>query len=137
MIAEGRKARPRKAPIIRPKELTLHMSVADVLRRYAKPEWRWTHIPSGELRDVRVARKLKQMGLKRGWPDFALISPRGLFHALELKRIGETLTDDQDEFHMWCVSHGVPHVVAFTMRDVLVALHTWNCLSINISEGSL
>ena len=53
------------------------MSVARLLRDYGLPRWRWTHIPSGELRDVRTAAKLKQMGTQRGWPDFLLIAPNG------------------------------------------------------------
>ena len=45
-LAAGRRVRPRKASIERPKELALHMAVADVLRRFARPEWRWSHFPS-------------------------------------------------------------------------------------------
>lgn len=63
-IMEGRRARPRKAAVQRPKEIKLHMSVAKVLRDHARPEWRWTHVPSGELRDVRAMAKDLGLSLK-------------------------------------------------------------------------
>jgi hypothetical protein len=130
MIAQGRKPRLRKAPLARPKEIALHMRVAAVLRNHARPDWQWTHIANGEARDPRTAGKLKQMGLQPGWPDFVIISPRGQLRCLELKRIGESLSDAQDEFRFWCIRNGVPHVTAHTMREVLVAFDTWDCLSI-------
>jgi hypothetical protein len=43
MLADGRKPRPRKAAAPRPKELALHIAVADLLRRFARPDWRWGH----------------------------------------------------------------------------------------------
>jgi hypothetical protein len=55
IIAEGRRARPRKAAADRPRELALHLSVVDVLRKLALPDWRWSHFPAGEHRDVRTA----------------------------------------------------------------------------------
>ena len=48
-LAQGRRVRPRKAETPRPKEIALHMAVADVLRRFARPDWRWSHFPSGEF----------------------------------------------------------------------------------------
>jgi len=133
LLAEGRKPRLRRAPRVRPKEIATHMGVAKVLRDHARPEWRWTHVPNGELRDVRTAAKLKQMGVRRGWPDFILVSPRGLLHCLELKRLGEELSDDQEAFRAWCISHGAPHVVAWTFDEALAALDTWGVLRIDIA----
>jgi VRR-NUC domain len=129
-LAAGKKVRPRRAPVIRPKELVLHMAVAKLLREHCLPEWQWCHIPNGELRDKRTAGKLKQMGTKPGWPDFVLIPPAGQLHCLELKRIGETLSDDQEDFRDWCIRHGVPHVVAFTIDEVLTSFDQWGCLRI-------
>jgi hypothetical protein len=132
MLAQGRKPRPRPAPVIRPKEIALHMAVAKVLRDHARPEWLWTHIASGELRDVRTAAKLKAMGVRRGWPDFILVPPIGQLHALELKRVGEKLTDDQQVFREFCIRYGLPHVVASTLDQALLALDTWGALRIKI-----
>lgn len=128
VLAEGRRPRPRKALRTRPREIELHMAVARVLRMHARSDWQWTHVAHGEARDTRTAAKLKHMGLRAGWPDFVLVSPTGQFHALELKRDGETLSDAQGDFRMWSTRHGVPFVVAHSMRDVLTAFAVWHCL---------
>ena len=39
MIAEGHHPRPRKAKAPSPKELALHLAVADMLRRFARSDW--------------------------------------------------------------------------------------------------
>jgi hypothetical protein len=131
-ICAGRKPRPRKAPQSRPKEISTHVAVAKVLLDHARPEWLWTHIASGELRDVRTAAKLKAMGVRRGWPDFILVPPAGQLHSLELKRIGEDLTDDQEAFQLHCIRHGWPHSVAYSLDDALAAFDHWGCLRIKI-----
>jgi hypothetical protein len=133
-LAAGRKARPRRVPLIRPLEVVLHMTVAKLLRDHCRPDWQWTHIAHGETRDIRSATKLKQMGVRRGWRDFILVPPVGQLHCLELKRIGEKLSPDQEEFRLWCVSHGVPHAIAFTIDDALLALDRWDCLTIKIPD---
>lgn len=76
---------------------------------------------------------MKAMGLQPGWPDFVLIDPVGVMHALELKRIGEKLTDDQEAFQAWCVEHGVPHAVARTSDDALKVLIRWGALRIKLA----
>lgn len=134
VLAAGGKRRPRRARIPVPSELSLHMQVAKLLREHGLPEWQWAHYPSGEVRDVRTGTKLKQMGTKRGWPDFIFISPHGSLRCLELKRPGGALTDEQDEFLLWCIKHGVPYVVAWTMDDVLAAFSDWGCLRIVVSK---
>jgi VRR-NUC domain len=116
----------------RPKEIALHMSVTKVLREHCLPEWQWTHIPSGEIRDKRTAGKLKQMGVKAGWPDFVLIPPAGQLHCLELKRQGETLSDVQEAFQLWCIRHNIPHSVAYSLDEALAVLDHWGCLRIKI-----
>jgi hypothetical protein len=131
-IAEGCKARPRKAPAFRPKESILHFAVAKLLREHCLETWQWCHIPNGEVRDIRTAVKLKRMGTKPGWPDFILCPPAGQLHCLELKRLGETLSDAQEDFQLWCIRHNVPHSVAFTFDQVLAVLDAWGCLRIRI-----
>jgi hypothetical protein len=132
MLAEGRKPRLRAAPKSRPKEISLHMAVAAVLRKHARPDWLWTHIANGEVRDRRTAGKLKQMGLQPGWPDFVLVPPLGQLHCLELKRLGESLSDAQEDFRFWCIRFGLPHVTACSINEVLVAFDAWDCLAIDV-----
>jgi hypothetical protein len=137
-ISRGIRARPRKEKAPRPKEIGLHMAVADVLRRFAKPDWRWSHFPAGEHRDIRTAAKLKAMGVQRGWPDFMLFSPVvGQLHALELKRKGEDLTNEQREFRAWCIDNAIPHAIAWTVDDALEALARFGVLRIKLAPRAL
>jgi hypothetical protein len=107
------KKRKRKAPP--PLEFTLHVMVAEVLRRWRAPGWEWTHMPFGEKRHIATAKRLKRMGVKPGWPDFLFAgcdrpgAPRGQRLArmafLELKRKGNDLNDNQQHIMLhleWC-----------------------------------
>ena len=130
-IAEGRCAKPRKAPAPAPtqSELRLHIDVADVLRQFCRPDWRWWHTPNGEIRDPRTAAKLKAMGVKPGIADLILVSPSGALHCLELKVRGGKLSDEQEEFQFFCIRAGIPFVVAYRLDDALTAFSEWKCLT--------
>ena len=117
---------PRKPPA--PKEIVLQMAVAHLLRRLCRPDWKWGHYPAGELRTPATAAKLRAMGTQKGWPDFLLINPAGLMHALELKRQGETLSEAQEAFRTWCLEHGVPHAVADDFATATEILTAWGAL---------
>lgn len=116
------------------KETKLHFETERFLNKWVHPDWRYTHFPAGEKRDEKTGIKLKAMGLKTGWPDFQLVAPTGLFHALELKRVGGELREDQEAFAAWCRSHGIPHAVADTFKQVIEILNGWGCLRIKFSE---
>jgi hypothetical protein len=72
------------------------------------------------------------MGVQRGWPDFVLFDPSGRLHALELKREGESLTEDQEDFQTECIARGVPHSVSRSMDVALTVLGDWGALRIKI-----
>jgi hypothetical protein len=135
MLAQGRRARPRKAAIARPKELALHMAVADLLRRFARLDWRWAHYPAGEHRDVRTAAKLKAVSVQPWWPDIILFNPSGKLHALELKRLGESLSDDQQDFQSWAIAHDIPHSVSRPVDEAMATLGGWGALRVKIGCG--
>jgi hypothetical protein len=132
-LAAGKKVRPRRAPVVRPKEITLHMSVAKVLREHCLSGWIHFHVPNGERRDIKTGARLKKMGVRRGVPDLVLFSPSGKIHLLELKRNGETLSPSQEEFRDWAIRTGVPFVTAHSFTEALVALDTWGVLRIKIA----
>lgn len=133
-LIEGRRARPRKVPVQRAKEITLHKDVAKLLRTHCRSDWQWFHCPNGEARDARTAAKLKTMGVRAGVPDLCLVPPTGQIHFLELKRHGEALSDAQETFKLWAARHGIPFVVAYSMRDVLAAFAVWRCLNDDTSS---
>ena len=128
MIAEGRKPRLRKAQIPTQKEFILQVTIADLLRKTARPEWRWTHFPAGELRSPATGARLKRMGLRPGWPDFILLSPSATAHCLELKRIGGRLYEEQSEFKLWAARHGNPYCVAETFDQAVQILRHWQAI---------
>jgi hypothetical protein len=127
-LAEGRKPRARKAPVAQPRESLLQCAVADLLQRHALPDWKWTHFPAGERRDIITGARLKRFGLQRGWPDLQLLSPDGRYHGLELKRTGESLTDDQEAFQLWAIRHAVAYSVAFNSEQAFAVLTAWGAL---------
>jgi hypothetical protein len=128
LLAEGRKPRLRKAPTVRERELKIHMPIAKLLMDHCRPEWRWSHFPSGEARDARAGAKLKAMGLQRGWPDFILVSPEGIFHGLELKAPKGVLSESQEGFQTWANRWNVVYVVAWSIEECLAAFQEWQCL---------
>ncbi len=75
------------------------------------------------------------MGLQRGWSDFLLIAPGGRFHALELKRRGETMSEDQEAFAAWCAEQGVPFACVDNLNDALAVLSEWGVLRLQLAAA--
>jgi len=124
----------RKAAKLPPAtEFATHCMIADMLARWVSPGWRYTHIASGEFRTKATAGRLKRMGVKPGWPDFILLSPEGRPHFLELKRKGNTLTDEQASFAAWCHERRVVHVVAYSFNDAVDALKQWGAVRVAVA----
>jgi hypothetical protein len=134
ILASGGRPRLRRARIPVAKEIKLHVAVAKILADHCLPDWRWRHL-SSKAKDAREGAILKTMGVRPGWPDFILISPCGSVRCLELKRAGEEQSNAQIEFRLWCVARGIPHVVAWTIDQVLVAFDAWGCLRVKIARS--
>lgn len=134
LLAAGRKARPRRAPTIRPLESRLQTDVAKLLTDHCLSDWRWTHFPAGEKRDVITGARLRRFGLQKGWSDFLFISPDGQLHCLELKRIGADMTAEQEAFWRFCIRSGVPHSTCRTIDEVLIVFDRWQCLRVKIAR---
>lgn len=128
-LAEGRRARPRKAPTQPQSELHLHIAIVEILRRFCRADWIFFHCPNGELRDPRAAAKLRAMGVRPGVPDLLLIDPDGRLRCLEFKARGGRLSDSQEAFRAFCIARGVAYVVAYSLDEALVAFETWGCLT--------
>jgi hypothetical protein len=129
----GGKPRLRRPRMPVPKEIILHVAVADLLRAHCLPDWRWTHI-NRTAKDARQGKILKTMGVNLGWFDFILISPARLPHFLDVKRIGENLSDSQEELRAWCFTWNIPAAIAWTMDDVLEVFDTWGCLRVVVPK---
>lgn len=90
------------------------------------PDLLWSHFPAGEARDEITGRKLKAMGLKRGWPDIILCCPDGVMGAIELKAEGGKLSADQKMFSEALEASGGRFALCRSLGDVEAALAAWN-----------
>lgn len=131
-IAKDARRRSRaKAPPER--ELSHHIAVADVLRRFARDDVLWFHPPNGERRDKRVAAKLKAMGVQPGAPDFVIIVS-GKVYLLEMKRPdGDKPRKAQRDFLFRAISAGCETAVAFGVDAALDRLNLWGALRVRVT----
>jgi hypothetical protein len=133
----GKKNQRGERVVLSPSEFELQCEVADLLRRWAKPTWLWTHLPFGEARPaefrngVRVSyagERLKRMGVRPGWPDFIFLAPKDAdhpVHFLELKAKGGRMSEPQAGFRLWCMLNGVPHAVVYSVAEATAILERW------------
>jgi VRR-NUC domain-containing protein len=117
---------------VRGSEFQLQCAVADTLKRWAAPNWVYTHIPLGEERTTAAGARLKRMGTMPGFPDFILLPPAGApephAHFLELKRQGGKLSELQASFQLWCMLNGYPFAVADSYEAALAILQQWGAV---------
>lgn len=105
--------------------------VADILRRFIEPGWRYTHMPMGELREHATAVRLKRMGVTRGWPDLMFVGGRAVCW-LELKRRGNHLTEEQDEIARFLVEVGHGYNCVDNFNDAITTLKSWGIVRAGI-----
>jgi hypothetical protein len=134
-LFKSRRQRGTVAPP--PLEFALHCAVADTLKRWARPNWVWTHLPFGEHREVITGARLKRMGTQPGWPDLILITPNTPMicqrpHFLELKRLGAKLTEHQAGFALWCQLNDCPHAVTSDYETAVKILQGWGALMASV-----
>ena len=115
-LFEGKRQRGRRAPPA--KEFATHCLLADLLLRWCKSQWRYTHMPLGEKRTPATAGRLKRMGVTRGWPDFMFIGPSGVYW-LELKRRGGDLSDEQEQLRDHLVACGHRYLCTSSLREAV------------------
>ena len=127
-----------------PMEFSLHAALADVLKRWINPRWRYTHMPSGEHRDHRINPKngkrysptgarLKRMGVVRGWPDFQFAGPNRAMFFLELKRarVGR-LSEEQSDIAAHLIACGHGYLCTSSFDDAVATLKDLGILRSNI-----
>jgi hypothetical protein len=70
ILAAGGRPRARKAAKFRPKEIALHMGVADLLRRLARPEMEMVAFPERGASGYSNCRKAQGNGRREGLAGF-------------------------------------------------------------------
>ena len=119
-LFKGRRQRGTQPPP--PLEFVSHCFVADLLKRWCSEQWRWTHLPLGELRDKITAARLKRMGVNPGWPDFLFVGPNGVFW-LELKRRGSgRLSEEQAQMAAHLIACGHGYLCTSSVDDAVTQL---------------
>lgn len=127
----GKKQRGVRAPAA--KEFASHCVIADLLRRWCSPQWRYTHIPLGEHRNVVTAMRLKRMGVRPGWPDFIFAGPRAEMFFLEVKRRGSgRLSPEQADLISHLAACGFGVLVTDSVDDAIATLKDYGILPASI-----
>lgn len=129
-LFKGKRQRGLKAPP--PLEFHDHCFLADILKRWLMPGWRYTHLPLGELRDKVTAIRLHRMGVTPGWPDFMFVGPKRSMFFLELKRRGGRLSEEQIDVGAHINACGFPHFVTTDVRSAIGELKAQGILRSSI-----
>jgi len=108
-------------------EFRFTCAVASLLEQYAKPEWRCTHLPFGELRTKATGRRLQQMGVTKGWPDFVCVG-LGKVCFLELKSYGGRPSKAQSEIAGHLMACGCGYGMTSDLKDAVSMLQAWGVL---------
>jgi hypothetical protein len=131
-LFKGKRQRGTQPPP--PKEFASHVFLADVIRRWIMPNWKWTHMPLGEEREHRVDPKtgkryslagarLKRMGVTPGWPDFMFVGPGRAMFWLELKRQGSgRMSVEQSEIAIHLMACGHSYMATSSVSDAIAEM---------------
>jgi hypothetical protein len=103
--------------------------IADLLKRWCHPAWRYTHLPAGEYRLPATAMRLKRMGVSPGWPDFQFAGPQCRMFFLELKRRGSgRVSVDQADVIAHLAACGFAVLVTDSFDDAVATLKSLGIL---------
>jgi len=122
-LFKGKRQRGLRPPSA--KEFALHCMVADTVRRFILPGWVFTHIASGEKRDMVTAVRLKRMGVAPGWPDLMFFHDEGCVCFLELKRRGGRQTEAQAAIAEFLRDAGHQYNCVDNFNDAVSTLKAW------------
>ncbi|MCP1778785.1 hypothetical protein ACVMGC_001062 [Bradyrhizobium barranii subsp. barranii] len=127
-----------------PPEFNTHVVLADLLKRWGNPQWRWTHLPLGEHREHRInpktgkrysltGQRLQRMGVNPGWPDFVFAGPGCSIFWLELKRLKRgRMSEEQSDIAAHLVACGFAYLCTSSLDDAVATLKQLGILRPNI-----
>jgi hypothetical protein len=93
------------------------------------------HTPNEGKRSFAEGRKLKQMGLSKGFPDISILEPRGGFHGLyiEMKRKGNKASEEQIKWLMELKSRGYATTLCYSADDAIEKIKRY----MNLKKGDV
>lgn len=114
-------------------ERSLHIAVADMLRRFLSPGWVAFHPANGEHRTEATGALLKRMLVLPGVSDFILLGPGPIVCALELKKQGNTPSHEQKAFLAAVRAIGGHAEWTHSYNQAISILAEWGALRIKVS----
>lgn len=130
-LAEGRRARPRKAansevrPRDRNAEARIQAAIAEWVRSVA-PDLICFHPANGGFRSKAEAARFKWLGVLAGVPDVVIIGLDGRAWLLEVKSAGGSLSAEQRRIQNRCVALRIPFAVVRSIDDARRAFAIWD-----------
>ena len=121
-----------------PSEQKWHAELVRDLRRIMRKDWRWTHFPAGGARDKKSGGVMQALGLMPGWPDLLFLAPASIdrpyamLHGLELKKLGRTMTEEQEDLAAWFLANRLPFACVDTIDAARLTLCGWGALRIKM-----
>jgi hypothetical protein len=107
-------------------ETDLHIQVAGFLHSTLGPDCLWTSIGHGGFKlPIKVAVRLKAMGVRPGIPDIAFFPRNRPAHFIELKMPGKYPEPHQRELHAILRGLGSPVAVCRSVDEVEGTLRAW------------
>ena len=125
-LFRSRKQRGTAPP--QPSEFLIHIAIVGVLKRWSLPNWEWVHLPFGEFRTAATAGRLARMGVRKGYPDFALFCVDGTVAFLEVKKPGGKLTEDQQRIADHLKRAGHRFEVVDSVEAAIEVLASWGAV---------
>ena len=85
------------------------------------------HTPNEGKRSLAEGKKLKEMGLSKGFPDISILEPRGKYHGLyiEMKRKGNSPTDDQIKWLMELRARGYATALCYSADEAIAKIEKY------------
>lgn len=83
------------------------------------------HIPNEGKRSAVYGKRLKDMGLRAGSPDYAVFDKGRFIGWIEVKFGKNDLSPDQKLFCQYCKNNGVRYAKVYTFKEFTDTLQTW------------
>jgi len=94
-------------------------------RIYPDRKFDLIHIPNEGKRSAIYGKKLKDMGLRAGSPDYAVFDKGKFIGWIEVKFGKNDLSPDQKLFSQYCKNNGIKYAKVYTFKEFTDILQAW------------
>ena len=119
-------------------ETAIQIELWKLIETYQIAGTRIWHVPNGEKRDIKTAKRLKEMGVVPGVLDLHYFA-RMRFGMIELKKPGGRLSKDQRAFMEDADANLIRYDVAYSVFEAANILQAVGVINMNVkfTEGTL